>query len=166
MKGPGNWSKYRLSLLLFFAYGGLPRGKKFLRIWTGASVKTKYYFTSDGKKWTTHCRIFPAKRLCIFSDQHKTQFKSADLFFPETFFPPKDLIFFENIFQFSEPFQKNVSTTEGINLSFSFLRTCGLPPQKREFLLLRKYCFFSFGVTNFVNGCLYARITINFISSR
>ena len=32
LKGPGNKSKYRLSLLLFFAYGGLPRGKKFLRI--------------------------------------------------------------------------------------------------------------------------------------
>ena len=31
-QGPGNQSKYRLSLLLFFAYGGLPRGKKFLRI--------------------------------------------------------------------------------------------------------------------------------------
>ena len=31
-KGPGNKSKYRLSLFLFFAYGGLPKGKKFLRI--------------------------------------------------------------------------------------------------------------------------------------
>ena len=31
-QGPGNQSKYRLSLLLFFAYGGLPRGKQFLRI--------------------------------------------------------------------------------------------------------------------------------------
>ena len=26
------------SLLLFFAYGGLPRGKKFLRIWTASIV--------------------------------------------------------------------------------------------------------------------------------
>ena len=112
--------------------------------------------------------FFPPKDSVYFLINTRHNSKAQTFFFPETFFPPKDLIFFENIFQFSEPFQKNVSTTEGINLSFSFLRTCGLPPQKREFLLLRKYCFFSFsfGVTNFVNGCLYARITINFISSR
>lgn len=142
------------SLLLFFAYGGLPRGKKFLRIWTGASVKTKYILYFWWEEINCTMQDFSRQRLGIFSDQHKTQFKSADLFFPETFFPPKDL----NIFSVFWAIPKNVSTTEGINLSFSFLRTCGLPPQKREFLLLRKYCFFSFGVTNFVNGCLYARV--------
>ena len=153
------------SLLLFFAYGGLLRGKKFLRIWTGASVKTKciLYFWWEEINYTLQ-DFSRQKTLYIFWSTLDTIQKRRP-FFSRDIFPPKDLIFFENIFQFSEPFQKNVSTTEGINLSFSFLRTCGLPPQKREFLLLRKYCFFSFGVTNFVNGCLYARITINFISS-
>ena len=107
--------------------------------------------------------FFPPKD-CIFSDQHKTIQKRRPFF---SIFPAKRLNFFSKIFfSFLSHSKKNVSTTEGINLSFSFLRTCGLPPQKREFLLLRKYCLFSFGVTNFVNGCLYARITINFISSR
>ena len=84
------------SLLLFFAYGGLPRGKKFRRIWTGASVKTKYvlYFWWE----EINCRIFPAKRLGIFSDQHKTQFKSADLFFSRDIFPAKRLNFFRKYF--------------------------------------------------------------------
>ena len=60
----------------------------------------------------------------------------------QTFFPPKHLIFFENIFQFSKPFLENVLTTEGINLSFFFSQKRGFPPQKREFLFLRKYCLF------------------------
>ena len=107
--------------------------------------------------------FFPPKDSVYFLINTRHNSKAQTFFFQRHFSRQKT---FENIFQFSEPFQKNVSTTEGINLSFSFLRTCGLPPQKREFLLLRKYCFFSFGVTNFVNGCLYARITINFISSR
>ena len=41
LKGPGNKSKYRLSLLTNFAYGGLPRGKNLLRIWTESCVKTR-----------------------------------------------------------------------------------------------------------------------------
>ena len=169
MKGPGNWSKYRLSLLLFFAYGGLPGGKKFLRIWTGASVKTKYilYFWWEEINCTMQDFSRQKTRYIFWSTQDTIQKRRP--FFSRDIFPAKRLNFFSKIFfSFLSHSKKKVSTTEGINLSFSFLRTCGLPPQKREFLLLRKYCFFSFsfGVTNFVNGCLYARITINFISSR
>ena len=95
LKGPGNWSKYRLSLLLFFAYGGLPRGKKFLRIWTGASVKTKYilYFWWEEINYTL--QDFSRQKTVYFLINTR-QFKSADLFFP--FFPPKDLIFFRKYF--------------------------------------------------------------------
>ena len=150
------------SLLLFFAYGGLPRGKKFLRIWTGASVKTKYilYFWWEKINCTMQDFSRQKTRYIFWSTQDTIQKRRP--FFSRDIFPAKRLKYFSVFWAIP----KNVSTTEGINLSFSFLRTCGLPPQKREFLLLRKYCFFSFGVTNFVNGCLYARIAINFISSR
>ena len=41
--------------------------------------------------------FFPPKDSVYFLI-NTTQFKSADLFFPETFFPPKDLIFFRKFF--------------------------------------------------------------------
>ena len=98
LKGPGNWSKYRLSLLLFFAYGGLPRGKKFLRIWTGASVKTKYilYFWWEEINYTLQ-DFSRQKTLYIFWSTQDTIQKRRP-FFSRDIFPAKRLSFFRKYF--------------------------------------------------------------------
>ena len=97
LKGPGNKSKYRLSLLLFFAYGGLPRGKKFLRIWTASNIKTKKYTElSIGENQSLKARFFPAKRLSIFFINIRHHSK-AQTFFSLNKFPAKRLSFFRKL---------------------------------------------------------------------
>ena len=73
------------SLLLFFAYGGLPRGKKILRIWTGSSVNTKYIRDFWWEKRNGTMQDFSRQKTCISFAQLKTQFKTADFFFYEQF---------------------------------------------------------------------------------
>ena len=98
LRGPGNWSKYRLSLLLFFAYGGLPRGKKFLRIWTGASVKTKYilYFWWEEINCTMQDYSRQKTRYIFWSTQDTIQKRRP--FFSRDIFPAKRLSFFRKYF--------------------------------------------------------------------
>ena len=50
LKGPGNKSKCRLSLLLFFAYGGLPKGKKFCEFEQSLVLKQNISLAFDEKK--------------------------------------------------------------------------------------------------------------------
>ena len=78
------------SLLLFFAYGGLPREKKILRIWTGSSVNKKYIRDFWWEKRNGTMQDFSRQKTCISFAQLKTQFKTADFFFLWTIFPPKD----------------------------------------------------------------------------
>ena len=94
LKGPGNWSKSRL----FFAYGGLPRGKKFLQIWTGASVKTKYilYFWWEEINCTMQDFSRQKTRYIFWSTQDTIQ--KRRLFFSRDIFPAKRLNFFSKIF--------------------------------------------------------------------
>ena len=58
------------SLLLFFAYGGLPRGKKICEFEQHLALKQKMYSTFDGRKSLAWSKFFPAKRLSIFSVQN------------------------------------------------------------------------------------------------
>ena len=92
-KGPSDKSKYRPSLLLFFAYGGLPREKKILRIWTGSSVNTKYKRDFWWEKRNGTMQDFSRQKTCISFAQLKT-IQNRRLFFLWTIFPPKDLVFF------------------------------------------------------------------------
>ena len=43
LKGSGNKSKHRLSLLIFFANGGLPKGKIFCRFEQRSMLKKEIY---------------------------------------------------------------------------------------------------------------------------
>lgn len=89
LKGPGNKSRDRLSLLLFFAYGGLTRGKN-----SASIVKKIINFTFDRRKSFAQWTIFPIKTLRIHLDQHRTQFKRQIFFFHRPKFPAKRLHFF------------------------------------------------------------------------
>ena len=96
LKGPGNKSKYRLSLLLFFAYGGLPRGKKFLRIWTESSMKQKIYRTFSWRKSIAQSKIFSRQNTYryvyfLINIRHHSK---AQTFFSLNKFPAKRLSFF------------------------------------------------------------------------
>ena len=64
----------------FFAYGGLPRGKKILRIWTGSSVNTKYIRDFWWEKRNGTMQDFSRQKTCISFAQLKTQLKTADFF--------------------------------------------------------------------------------------
>ena len=79
------------SLLLFFAYGGLPRGKKFLRIWTGASVKTKYILYFWWKEINCTMQEFSRQktRYILWSTQDTIQKRRP--FFSRDIFPAKRL---------------------------------------------------------------------------
>ena len=66
LKGPGNKSKYRLSLLKNFAYGGLPRGKKFCGFEQRLVQNKKYTELLMGENQSPQARFFPAKRLSYF----------------------------------------------------------------------------------------------------
>ena len=103
LKGPGNKSKYTLSLLLFFAYGGLPRGKKILRIWTESSIEQKIYRTFSWRKSIAQSKIFSRQKTYIIHQMNIRHHSKAQTFFPRTNFPPKDLAFFGNC---SRPFWK------------------------------------------------------------
>ena len=85
------------SLLLFFAYGGLPRGKK-LRIWTGAGVKTKYilYFWWEEINCTMQDFSRQKTRYIFWSTQDTIQKRRP--FFSRDIFPAKRLNFFSKIF--------------------------------------------------------------------
>ena len=80
------------SLLLFFAYGGLPRGKKILLIWTGSSANTKYIRDFWWEKRNGTMQDFSRQKTCIPFAQLKT-IQNRRLFFLWTIFPPKDLVF-------------------------------------------------------------------------
>ena len=86
------------SLLLFFAYGGLPGGKKFLRIWTGASIKTKYilYFWWEEINCTMQDFSRQKTRYIFWSTQDTIQKRRP--FFSRDIFPAKRLNFFSKIF--------------------------------------------------------------------
>ena len=68
------------SLLLFFAYGGLPRGKKFYGFERDLVLIQNIYVTFDGRKETAQCKIFLAKRLVylLLNWRHNSK--------PQTFF--------------------------------------------------------------------------------
>ena len=69
------------SLLKNFAYGGLPRGKKFCGFEQRLVQNKKYTELLMGENQSLQARFFPAKRLSYFFGQHQTPFQSTDFFF-------------------------------------------------------------------------------------
>ena len=80
------------SLLLFFAYGGLPRGKKFYGFERDLALIQNIYVTFDGRKETAQCKIFLAKRLVylLLNWRHNSK---PQTFFSMDNFPAKRLSF-------------------------------------------------------------------------
>ena len=86
LKGPGNKSYIGYLFLHFFAYGGLPGGKKFCIFEQHLALKQKIYLTFDGRKLLALSKIFPAKRLVYFWINIRHYSKSR-LFFHGQIFP-------------------------------------------------------------------------------
>ena len=89
-KGPSDKSKYRPSLLLFFAYGGLPREKKFYGFERDLVLIQNINVTFDGRKETAQCKIFLAKRLVYLFLNWRHNSK-PQTFFSKDNFPAKRL---------------------------------------------------------------------------
>ena len=68
------------SLLKKIAYGGLPRGKKILRIRTASGIEKNIYSTFDGRKSIADARFFPPKDLVYISINTRLDSR------PQTFF--------------------------------------------------------------------------------
>ena len=90
LKGPGNKSKCRLSLLTNFAYGGCREEKTCCEFEQNLMLKQKIYLTFNERKPIAQCNICFSrqKTQCIFSINTRHN-KSADFFF-RSIFPPKD----------------------------------------------------------------------------
>lgn len=122
--------------------GSRELGKKFLRISTGSSVKTKYKLDFWWEKISLHgARFFPAERLSTFSDRHKTQFKSADPFCPETFSRQKTSVFFFQIFFWAIP-KKYFNHQMNKYLPFSLCGNVIAPFKSANFNSLENIVFF------------------------